>query len=73
MEKVQKKRVVHLYDKLHERGPHCWNGRYYVKFPWLNVSGRWLMDAGFNVGDKVEISVEMGKLVITKSSGDGDR
>jgi len=58
-------RIVHLYDKLHERGE--WWCRRYVCFPWLNVSGKWLLDAGFKKGDRVAIEVQQGKLTITKA------
>ncbi|QHS58029.1 SymE family type I addiction module toxin [Chitinophaga agri] len=40
--------------------------------PWLNVRGLWLEDAGFRVGDPIEIIVSKGKLVIKKAAGDGD-
>lgn len=40
--------------------------------PWLNVRGLWLEDAGFKVGDPIEIIVSKGKLVIKKAVGDGD-
>ena len=32
--------------------------------PWLNVSGVWLAQAGFNVGDHIEITVSQGELII---------
>ena len=32
--------------------------------PWLNVSGLWLEQAGFKVGDAVEITVEQNTLII---------
>lgn len=33
--------------------------------PWLNVSGLWLEQAGFNIGDQLRINVENNKLIIT--------
>lgn len=32
--------------------------------PWLNVSGVWLAQAGFNVGDQIEIIIREGLLII---------
>lgn len=46
-----------------------WNGG--RNLPWLNVSGLWLEEAGFRVGDPIEIKVSNGKLIIKKAS-DGD-
>jgi hypothetical protein len=40
--------------------------------PWLSVSGVWLAQAGFNVGDQVEITVSENQLVINTLS-DGDQ
>jgi toxic protein SymE len=40
--------------------------------PWLNVSGQWLEQAGFKVGDAVEITVEQSTLIIKNLHGDGD-
>lgn len=39
--------------------------------PWLNVSGHWLEQAGFHIGDAVEIIVEDNVLTI-KNAGHGD-
>jgi hypothetical protein len=40
--------------------------------PWLSVSGVWLEQAGFNVGDQVEIVVIGNQLIINQVS-DGDQ
>jgi toxic protein SymE len=37
------------------------------KVPWLNVRGLWLEEAGFNVGDPIEIIVSKEKLIIKKA------
>ncbi|MCP3706782.1 type I toxin-antitoxin system SymE family toxin [Paraburkholderia sp. CNPSo 3274] len=34
-------------------------------YPWLKLSGRWLEVAGFEAGQRVRITVEDKKLVIT--------
>lgn len=41
--------------------------------PWLNVSGVWLEQAGFHVGDRVEITIEENTLIITNPTGHGDQ
>lgn len=40
--------------------------------PWLNVNGLWLEQAGFKIGDQIEINVRRNKLVIKKLAADGD-
>jgi toxic protein SymE len=56
--------------KLHGRyqllSNHWHGGR---NVPWLNIRGLWLEDAGFKVGDPIEIAVSNGKLVIKKVTG----
>lgn len=52
-----------LHGRYQEVSNHWQNGR---DVPWLNVRGLWLEDAGFNVGDPIEITVTKGKLVVRK-------
>ena len=33
--------------------------------PYLRARGRWLEQAGFHVGDRIRVSVEPGRLVLT--------
>ncbi len=40
--------------------------------PWLNVSGDWLQQAGFAIGDQIEITVGENELHI-KKGGHGDQ
>lgn len=40
--------------------------------PWLNVNGVWLEQAGFKIGDHIEINVRRNRLVIKKLAADGD-
>lgn len=40
--------------------------------PWLNVSGVWLQQAGFNVGDAVEITIENKTLTIKNIAAHGN-
>ncbi|MET6997858.1 SymE family type I addiction module toxin [Chitinophaga defluvii] len=37
-----------------------------VDVPWLNLSGHWLVKAGFNIGDDICIMVQHNYLRITK-------
>lgn len=46
-----------------------WQGKH---VPWLNVSGVWLEQAGFNIGDQVEIIIENNLLTIKNCKPDGD-
>ncbi|WP_329606666.1 SymE family type I addiction module toxin [Paraburkholderia polaris] len=34
-------------------------------FPWMKLSGRWIETAGFEPGQRVRITVEHQKLIIT--------
>lgn len=34
--------------------------------PFLRMTGKWLVDAGFHPGDKLRVTVESGKLEIRK-------
>jgi hypothetical protein len=37
----------------------------YIQRPWVNLSGRWLEDAGFPIGAPITIEVAKRKLIIT--------
>ena len=41
----------------------------YRSCPLLRLSGNWLAEAGFEVGDKVQVEVSEGRLVITLKEG----
>ncbi len=41
------------------------NSRRPTSFPALRLSGKWLRDSGFGIGEVVEIACEAGRLVIT--------
>lgn len=49
--------------KIHAKGvPRL----YEVKtVPWLNLSGNWLEEAGFEVGDEIAIAIEKNAITIT--------
>jgi len=40
--------------------------------PWLNVNGLWLEQAGFKIGDPIQIDVRRNQLVIKKLPAHGD-
>ena len=44
----------------------------YRTFPSLRLSGDWMADAGFGVGDRVSVAVSDGCLVVTQEGGEGD-
>lgn len=41
----------------------------YSASPILKLSGNWLAEAGFHVGDIIRVEVSRGQLVITKEGG----
>ncbi|MCA8204720.1 type I toxin-antitoxin system SymE family toxin [Burkholderia sp. AU33545] len=38
-------------------------------FPWIKIAGVWLEDAGFEAGERVRITVEDKRLIITPMVG----
>jgi len=40
--------------------------------PWLNVNGLWLEQAGFTIGDHIQIDVRRNRLVIKKMPAHGN-
>ena len=48
----------------------CENGKsVYRSYPLLQLSGAWLAEAGFEMGDKVKVEVSKGQLVIKLEGG----
>jgi len=39
---------------------------YYKPFPWINISGKWVEKAGFDIGDNIQVSVGKSFLMIWK-------
>lgn len=66
--KVNKVRYIKLSGKAHPRDNHQ-----YKNLPWLNMSGVWLQEAGFNIGDRLQVNVSQGQLTITNGAGYGDQ
>lgn len=63
-------RLVKLHGKYQLVRNHWNRGR---DVPWLNVSGLWLEQAGFKVGDQLEITVGNKTLKIKKKAVHGDK
>ncbi len=67
--KISNSRRIKLSSKYREvKG----EGRVMKVIPWLNVSGVWLEEAGFNAGDQVEITITNHTLTIKKLEADGN-
>lgn len=62
-------RLIKLHGKYQTVKDH-WNGGRDV--PWLNISGLWLEQAGFKVGDQIEVTVGRRVLKIKKKAAHGD-
>ena len=58
------KGVISSGDVVRENGKSA-----YRSCPLLRLSGNWLAEAGFEVGDKVQVEVSEGRLVITLKEG----
>lgn len=59
----------HRQVKLHAKNRPCRGSITGNKdVPWLNVSGEWLKQAGFNIGSQVEITVKQNELIIKTES-----
>jgi toxic protein SymE len=71
--KAKTVRRVKLHSKYHPRGGYWNNSRNGRSLPWLNVSGVWLEEAGFNIGDAVQIIIEQNTLIIKNCSANGDK
>ena len=44
-----------------------------VKQPFVRMQGRWLAEAGFQPGDKIDVEVDYGRLIVTKVNSDGSQ
>jgi len=63
MAKQTDKRTVKLHSK-YRALTRSWNYSPGKTVPWLNVSGLWLKNAGFNIGDRVSITTREKLLII---------
>jgi toxic protein SymE len=64
----KKTRQARLHGKYRALQRNWPSGKY---VPWLNVNGVWLEQAGFRVGDQLEITIENNLLTIKNLSADG--
>jgi toxic protein SymE len=69
MAKQTGKRRARLHGKYRSLQQGWPSGKY---VPWLNVNGVWLEQAGFKVGDAVEITVTDRMLIIKNTAVHGD-
>lgn len=69
--KQKANRRVKIYGKFRSAGMRLCD-RDPRAVPWLNVSGDWLQQAGFAIGDQIEITVGEKELHI-KKDGHGDQ
>ena len=53
-------------QSLHRPSAKSWNG--YKQVPMLTISGNWLAQVGFNIGNIVEIITSENQLIIRKES-----
>lgn len=65
-------KVFTMGQRLFHRGtpPMATYGNYYVAFPYLRLSGKWLQQCGFEIGQQVTVSYQPGRLVITLAGAD---
>lgn len=71
MAKAKRSRRVKIYGKYRNGGMRLCDPDP-REVPWLNVSGDWLKQAGFEIGDQIEITVGENELHI-KKGGHGDQ
>ena len=60
-------RTLHATYAWREARHAGFRGGYLV--PRIRISGKWLGEAGFNIGDELTMNVEHGRLTITKKGG----
>lgn len=65
MKSSENTRRMKVYDKTMQRGTHFQYGRYYVTFPEIRLTGKWMQECGFRPGQQIEITTEVHKLTIT--------
>lgn len=63
-------RQVKLHSKYRSSRSKFWPGSNGHEVPWLNVSGNWLAELGFNIGDMVRITAREQLLIIEPLTDD---
>lgn len=63
-----KERKLKVYSQTRtSNSPGYFSPTKYSEVPAILLSGKWLEAAGFSIADRIKVSVENGKLVITKA------
>jgi len=57
-------RQVKMHAKYRPSGSRLWMSNNSREVPWLNISGNWLAELGFNIGDRVRIIAREQLLII---------
>jgi hypothetical protein len=72
---MQNKRIrqVKLHSKYRPSKSKLWMGGNGHEVPWLNVSGNWLAELGFNIGDMVRITAREQLLIIEPLTNDAQQ
>ncbi|MFD2966487.1 SymE family type I addiction module toxin [Sphingobacterium bambusae] len=65
MEKRLTKRYIKVYKRAVERGGNSYIYRYYVWCPEIRLQGKWLQECGFQAGQRIQVSMEANKLIIS--------
>ncbi len=63
-------RQVKLHSKYRPSRSKLWRNSNGHDVPWLNVSGNWLAELGFNIGDRVRITAREQLLIIEPLTND---
>ena len=64
---MAKERKLKVYSATRtSSGSGYWGRTNYTEVPSIVLAGKWLEEAGFSIADHVSVSVEDGKLVISK-------
>lgn len=66
-------RQVKLHCKYRASRSKVWMSDRGCEVPWLNVSGNWLAELGFNIGDTVRITAREQLLIIEPLASDAQQ
>ncbi|WP_300600671.1 SymE family type I addiction module toxin [Niabella sp.] len=72
---MQNKRIrqVKLHSKYRASRSKTWMSDNGHQVPWLNISGNWLAELGFNIGDMVRIIAREQLLIIEPLTDDAQQ
>ncbi len=63
--KPRKLKVYYHHPDRHDQPPHRTPRSLLEPMPYLRLRGRWMEEAGFQVGDRVHVEVQRGRLIVT--------